>query len=137
MPVWNNTNVPQITCPSCKNLCSSEAMQHTYICPSCGTYIPIGARERLHMILDSATFQPWFENAELCDPLAMPDYPEKWTKTQQKSGYSEAITVGYGKIRGLETVIGVCNPNFIMGSMGRCMGERITLADVILAEPRS
>lgn len=80
------------------------------------------------MVLDEATFEPWFEEIGVCDPLGTPGYPEKLAAAQAKSGSSEAVTIGYGKIGGHETVIGVCDPNFMIGSMGRTMGERITLA---------
>ena len=117
------------TCPKCKTVHSgADIWNQNYICPKCGKYMPIGAKERLAMMLDEATFEPWFEEVGICDPLGTPGYPEKLAAAQKKSGSSEAVTVGYGKIGGHETVIGVCDPNFMIGSMGRTMGERITLA---------
>ncbi len=116
-------------CPKCKTVhTGSDVWNHHYICTKCGKYMPIGARERLAMVLDEATFIPWFEEVGICDPLGTPGYPEKLAAAQEKSGNSEAVTVGYGKIGGHETVIGVCDPNFMIGSMGRTMGQRITLA---------
>ena len=116
-------------CPKCKTVHTGNALWNQYyICPNCGKYMPIGAKERLAMVLDEATFEPWFEEIGICDPLGTPGYPEKLAAAQAKSGNSEAVTVGYGKIGGHETVIGVCDPNFMIGSMGRVMGERITLA---------
>ena len=41
---------------------------------------------------------------------------------QACSGNSEAVTIGYGKIGGHETVIGVCDPGFMIGSVGHAMG---------------
>lgn len=90
--------------------------------------MPIGAKERLLMVLDDGTFEPWFEDVSICDPLKTPGYPEKLAAAQAKRGSSEAVTIGYGKIGGHETVIGVCDPGFMIGSMGRAMGERITRA---------
>ena len=118
-----------VTCPKCKTVhTGADAWQSLYICPKCGKYMPIGAKERLAMVLDEATFEPWFEDVGLCDPLQTPGYPEKLAAAQKKSGSSEAVTVGCGKIGGHETVIGVCDPNFMIGSMGHAMGERITRA---------
>ena len=118
-----------VTCPKCKTVhTGADAWKSLYICPKCGKYMPIGAKERLAMVLDEATFEPWFEEIGSCDPLGTPGYPEKVAAAQAKSGSSEAVTVGYGKIGGHGTVIGVCDPNFMMGSMGRTMGERITQA---------
>lgn len=122
-------NCTKITCPDCKKVYTGYDIKNRYfICPDCGTYMPIGAKERLLMILDEGTFEPWFEDISFSDPLSTPGYPEKLAVAREKSGSSEAITIGYGRIGGYPTVIGVCDPNFMIGSMGSVMGERITLA---------
>jgi len=118
-----------VTCPKCKSVHSgADIWNQNYICPKCEKHMPIGAKERLAMVLDEATFEPWFEEVGICDPLGTPGYPEKLAAAQTKSGSTEAVTIGYGKIGGYGTVIGVCDPNFMIGSMGRTMGERITRA---------
>ncbi len=119
----------KVTCPKCKKVYTGrEAFEHLYICPECGKYMPIGAKERLVMVLDEGSFEPWFEDVLTGNPLHTADYEEKIASIQKKSGCSEAVTIGRGKIAGHDTVIGVCNPNFMMGSMGQAMGERITRA---------
>lgn len=145
MPFWNKKSQNQlselsktveselqqlkVTCPKCKKVYSGkEAFEHLYICPECGKYMPIGAKERLVMILDEGSFEPWFEDVLTGNPLDTADYESKIVTIQQKSGCSEAVTIGRGRIAGHETVIGVCDPNFMMGSMGQAMGERITRA---------
>ncbi len=122
-------NHVEVVCPKCKAVHhGTDIRNHHYICPMCGKYMPIGAKARLSMMLDEATFEPWFEELGICDPLHTPGYPEKLAAAQAKSGSSEAVTIGCGRIGGHETVIGVCDPNFMIGSMGRIMGERITRA---------
>lgn len=119
----------KVICPKCKSEYSGEeAFEKHYICPDCGKYMPVGAKERLAMVLDEATFEPWFEEIGICDPLGTAGYPEKLAAAQEKSGSTEAVTIGCGKIGGHETVIGVCDPNFMIGSMGHAMGERISRA---------
>lgn len=119
----------KVTCPKCKTVhTGNDIWNRFFICPNCGKYMAIGVRERLLMVLDEGTFEPWFEEIGICDPLGTPGYPEKLAAAQAKSGSSEAVTVGYGKIGGHETVIGVCDPNFMIGSMGHAMGERISRA---------
>ena len=119
----------KVTCSKCKTVYSGNDVFHRYyICPNCGAYLPVGAKERLLMVLDDGEFEPWFEEVGICDPLETPGYREKLIAAREKSGNTEAVTVGYGKIGGHETVIGVCDPNFMIGSMGHAMGERITRA---------
>ena len=119
----------KVICPKCKKeYTGQQAYNNLYICPGCGKYMPIGAKERLTMVLDKASFEPWFEEVTAGNPLGTPGYEEKLEKARKKSGNSEAVTIGYGKIGGHETVIGVCDPEFMIGSMGKAMGERITLA---------
>ncbi len=119
----------KMTCSKCKSEYTGNDVWHKYfVCPNCGTYMPVGAKERLLMVLDDGAFEPWFEEVGICDPLKTPGYPEKLAAAQKKSGNTEAVTVGFGKIGGHETVIGVCDPNFMIGSMGHAMGERITCA---------
>jgi len=122
-------NNVKVTCSKCKKEYTGNDVWHRdYICPNCGAYLPVGAKERLLMVLDDGEFEPWFEEVGICDPLETPGYREKLVSAQKKSGNTEAVTVGYGKIGGHETVIGVCDPNFMIGSMGHAMGERITRA---------
>lgn len=116
-------------CPKCKTTyAGDEAYQNFYICPHCNQYMPVGAIDRLSMVLDADTFEPWFEEIEGSNPLNTSGYPDKLAEARTKSGRSEAVTIGLGKIDGHETVIGVCDPNFMIGSMGQVMGERITRA---------
>lgn len=153
MPFWNKkNNTPPnkldlnleaelqkqtVTCPKCKKVHTGpEAYNHLYICPECGKYMPIGARVRLAMVLDKDTFEPWFEDVRTGNPLHTADYEAKIASIQKKSGCSEAVTIGKGRIAGYETVIGVCDPSFMMGSMGQAMGERITRAFEIATELR-
>ncbi len=119
----------KVTCSKCKTEYTGNDIWHKhYICPNCGNYMPIGAKERLVMVLDDGVFEPWFEDVGICDPLETPGYREKLIAAREKSGNTEAVTIGWGKIGGHETVIGVCDPNFMIGSMGHAMGERITRA---------
>ncbi|MBQ7776160.1 MAG: acetyl-CoA carboxylase carboxyl transferase subunit alpha [Lachnospiraceae bacterium] len=119
----------QVQCPKCKQVVkSSEAAKSMYICSNCKRYMPIGALDRLEMIMDAGSFEPWFEDVEGNNPLKDEAYVTKLEAAREKNGISEAVVVGRGKIGGEETVIGVCDAKFLMGSMGYAMGERITRA---------
>lgn len=119
----------RITCPHCQyEMNDNELYEQLYICPECQKHITIGALDRIRMVIDEDTFEPWFEEIESGNPLQFAGYEEKLISFQEKTGISEAILIGHGKIYGEDAVVGVCDANFLMGSMGQVMGERITRA---------
>lgn len=119
----------KVTCPLCKSVYTgSEAMETFFICPDCDKYMQISAKARIHMLVDENTFEPWYRMPKSENPLNMEGYQEKLDSAKKKSGSSEAVTIGKAKIDGEDVVIGVCDPTFMIGSMGHEMGERITAA---------
>ncbi len=119
----------KVKCPNCEKVYTGlEEYEQFYICPDCGTYMKIGALERISMITDKDTFEVWFDDMEDSNPLEDETYAEKLATARDVSGVSEAVIVGRAKIEGEDVVLGVCDASFIMGSMGYVMGERITRA---------
>lgn len=119
----------KVSCPVCKTVYSGpDAMESLFICPECQKYMPISSKARIHMLVDKNTFEPWYRMPKSENPLNMEGYQEKLDSAKKKSGSSEAVTIGKAKILGEELVIGVCDPTFMIGSMGQEMGERITAA---------
>lgn len=119
----------RVTCPACKSAYTGEeAMKTFYICPKCEKYMPVAAKARIAMVVDTGTFEPWYSLPKNENPLNMEGYQEKLDAAKKKSGASEAVTIGKARILKEEVVIGVCDPNFMIGSMGHEMGERITAA---------
>ena len=80
------------------------------------------------MVADPGTFQEWFTDLETDNPLNYPGYEEKIVGLQEKTKLHEAVTVGKCTVEGVETVLGVCDARFLMGSMGYVVGEKITRA---------
>ena len=62
------------------------------------------------------------------NPMNFPGYEKKLLSNKQNSGLNEAVVTGKGKINGNDTIICIMDPNFMMGSMGTVVGEKITLA---------
>lgn len=119
----------QIVCMECNTTHKIDtAWKNSFVCRVCGNYMFMSPKERLAMVLDDAVFEPWFEDVGVCNPLGTPDYSMELSFARAKTGSAEAFTIGYGRIGGHETVIGACESRFMAGSMGRTMGERITLA---------
>lgn len=118
-----------ITCPVCKKeVDKDEARRMKYICPACGYYFRVRAKNRIGMVVDEESFEPWFEDLKTENPLNFPDYETKISDTQEKTKLTEGVMVGKALLRGTPIAIGVIDARFLMGSMGHVVGERITLA---------
>ncbi|MFY9214946.1 MAG: acetyl-CoA carboxylase, carboxyltransferase subunit beta [Tissierellaceae bacterium] len=88
----------------------------------------INPRKRIQAIIDKDTFIEYDSDVESSNPLDFPDYGDKLKKAIEASGEKEAVITGEGAIDGEKVVICVMNPNFMMGSMGSVVGEKITRA---------
>ena len=123
-------DVPEtIVCPKCgKTVLKSVVKQHKYVCYECNYYFRVRAKNRIRMVSDKEAFEPWFTELTTGNPLNFPEYEEKIAKTQEKTGLSEGIVIGKTKIYGEESVLGVIDSRFMMGSMGHVVGEKITSA---------
>lgn len=118
-----------LKCPKCGEVVYRDDVKaHGYVCPKCEGYFRIGTRTRIRMVADTGTFQEWFTDLETENPLEYPGYEEKIENLQEKTKLHEAVTVGKCMVNGLETVLGVCDARFLMGSMGYVVGEKITRA---------
>lgn len=118
-----------IECPSCgRELDKDKVIKHKYVCYECGYYFRVRTNNRIKMVADRGSFEQWFEDLVESNPLSFEGYEEKLEATREKTGLTEAVTVGKCKIYGEEAVIGVCDSRFLMGSMGHVVGERITAA---------
>lgn len=121
-----------ITCPNCgEDVVKADVVKKKYICPKCNYYFRVRTKNRIRMVVDEDTFTPWcteLDTEKVANPLNFPGYEEKVRATREKTGLSEGVTVGKGKIYGMDAVVGVCDARFMMGSMGHIVGERIAQA---------
>ena len=88
----------------------------------------MGARSRIAALIDKDTFIEYDSELESCNPLSFPKYAEKILAAMETSMEKEAVITGEGTIRGESCVLCVMNPDFMMGSMGSVVGEKITRA---------
>ncbi|MHC5248926.1 acetyl-CoA carboxylase, carboxyltransferase subunit beta [Enterococcus sp. LJL90] len=122
-------------CPSCKRTIYTKDIGTEKICPYCGYSFRINAWERLALTVDSKSFREWDTEVETKDPLDFPNYLSKIEQLREKTDLHEAVVTGKAKINGNSVAIGVMDANFIMGSMGTVVGEKITrLFEKALAE---
>lgn len=119
----------KIKCPKCgKTVERDRVVKHKYICYECGGYFRVKTNNRIRMVADLKTFEPWFEDMEVSNPLDFNGYEEKLAAAREKTGLKEAVTVGRCKVFGDDIVLGVCDSRFMMSSMGHVVGEKITKA---------
>ena len=131
-PPQSQPNIPDglwVKCAGCGEIIYNKDLgRNNKVCPSCGYHYRMSARERLELVTDTGTFKEI--NSELAggNPLDFAGYEDKLKLGKEKTQLSEAVVTGYGKIHGLDAVVAVMDSNFMMGSMGSAVGEKITRA---------
>ena len=103
--------------------------QNHKVCPRCTYHERLSARERIEMLVDPGSFVEYDGNLESGDPLKFTDrksYVDRLKGYQRATGEKEAIITGFAAIDALRISLGVMEPNFIMGSMGSVVGEKVT-----------
>ena len=120
--IWNK-------CPECKKpLHYSEQVENQYVCHYCGFHMRIGSKEYFSILFDNNEFTELFADLRSGDPLHFEDtkkYADRLKETMKKTGLKDAIRAGYGKMSGQSLVIACMDFNFIGGSMGSVVGEKI------------
>ncbi|WP_423149395.1 acetyl-CoA carboxylase, carboxyltransferase subunit beta [Rubrolithibacter danxiaensis] len=120
--IWNK-------CPNCKKpLHYAEQVENNYVCHYCSYHLRIGSKEYFSFLFDNNEFTELFENLRSGDPLHFEDtkkYPERLKESYAKTGLKDAIRAAHGKLEGQELVIACMDFNFIGGSMGSVVGEKI------------
>ena len=116
-------------CANCKETFTTNILkENLYVCPNCQFHNRINAPEYFAILFDNGNFQELFSNIAPKDFLGFNDvkpYSERLTTAQKQTGLKDAMTVGVGEIDGKKTVIACMNFNFIGGSMGSVVGEKI------------
>lgn len=116
-------------CPECRStITKNELAANLYVCPECGFHNRINAKEYFEILFDKGVFTTLFEHIKPIDKLEFVDvkpYSERLEKAQKATGLDDAMSVGDGLLNGQRLVIACMNFNFIGGSMGSVVGEKI------------
>lgn len=117
-----------VKCEKCGEIIYKETLHENYsVCPNCNNHFRLSSRRRIKQIVDEGTFKPFEElNIKTVDPLKLEGYIAKLEGLKEKTGIDEAVICGIGKINSEEAVICIMDGNFLMGSMGSVVGEKIT-----------
>ncbi len=117
-----------LKCHACKAvLFLEELKENDSLCPRCGAYFRMSARERLASVCDEGLFAELFTEIASSDPLRFPGYKEKLLKARENSGEAEAVVCGTARIGGVPLALFAMEPGFMLGSMGAAVGEKVTL----------
>lgn len=99
------------------------------ICFGCGYHLQMTSQERIDNLIDVGTWRPLDEILSPYDPLDFCDqksYTERLKEAQEKTGLQDGIQTGTGILDGIPVALGVMDFNFMGGSMGSVVGEKIT-----------
>lgn len=124
-PLW-------VRCDACGELIFRRKLQENqYICPRCGGYFFLSARERLASLADEGSFTELPPPSVPEDPLAFSDqtpYRERLRRAREETGLGDAIVAGTACIGGVPVVLAAMEFRFIGGSMGVAVGEVLRAA---------
>jgi acetyl-CoA carboxylase carboxyl transferase subunit beta len=119
-------------CPSCKlTLTISDLRENLFVCPKCEHHHRIGSEEYFDILFDNDDYEELFGNIKSKDYLGFVDlkpYQQRLNETYAKSNIHDSITVAHGKVNGHELVVACMDFEFIGGSLGSVMGEKIARA---------
>jgi acetyl-CoA carboxylase carboxyl transferase subunit beta len=122
-----------VKCPGCKGIIlAREYQRNLKVCPQCHHHFRLRAHERIELLVDTNSFVETDADLISVDPLHFVNqsqvYAEKLTQEREKTGVNEAVVIGHATIEGKALILGVMDFQFIGGSMGSVVGEKITRA---------
>lgn len=116
-------------CPECQEIIyKNDIEQNLYKCPHCDYYFSMSAKDRINLIIDDGTFQEMDSELMSLNPLEFPGYKEKYKNATEKTGMNEGVISGIGDVYGIKVSIAVMDFDFLGGSMGSVVGEKVTRA---------
>lgn len=121
-----------VKCPDCGEIMHKKQWENnSYLCVKCDYHFRIGSHEYFNLLLDDGTFKEFDKKVKSLDPLDFEDtkkYRNRIEETIKKTGFYDAIRNATGKINGTDVVMSCMDFQFIGGSMGAVVGEKITRA---------
>ena len=120
-------------CEDCGEIIYNKALEENCrVCPKCQYHFVLSAPQRIALLTDGSTFEPFEDGLKSLDPLNFKgpkgSYSEKLKEDQALTNLQEAALCGRADLEGKKVVLGVTDSRFMMGSMGSVVGEKITRA---------
>lgn len=122
-----------IRCPGCEHMIyKSTVEKNLNVCPECNHHFRIEAAMRIKYLADEDSFQQILSDLQPEDHLGFKfrgtTYKKRLKDDEKKSGTKEAMLIGKAFIKGRPVSLAVMEPNFLMGSMGSVVGEKLCVA---------
>ncbi len=119
-------------CPECNYICTvTELRENLFVCPKCNHHHRIGSSEYFDILFNNGEYEILFEDIRSKDFLDFTDlksYKKRLEETWSKTDITDSIRVAIGNVYDHELVVGCMDFEFIGGSLGSVMGERICRA---------
>jgi len=122
-----------LRCPGCEHMLYRRTVEENLnVCPECNHHFRIRAATRIKYLADEDSFQEILGDLTAGDPLGFKyrgtTYKQRLKADEKKCGAKEAMRIGKAFIKGRGIILGVMEPNFLMGSMGYVVGEKLCAA---------
>jgi acetyl-CoA carboxylase carboxyl transferase subunit beta len=118
-----------VKCPGCKEIAfRKEVERNLNVCPKCGYHLRLTVEQRLAITIDRGSWRELFADLAIGDPLEFVDsrpYRQRLEAARQASGRNDAVVTGIGKIERRMAAVAVIDFNFMGGSMGVVVGEKL------------
>nr|YP_009766014.1 acetyl-CoA carboxylase beta subunit [Amherstia nobilis]QIS96374.1 acetyl-CoA carboxylase beta subunit [Amherstia nobilis]QVX31005.1 acetyl-CoA carboxylase carboxyltransferase beta subunit [Amherstia nobilis] len=120
-----------VQCEDCYGLNYKKFLKSKMnICEQCGYHLKMSSSDRIELSIDPGTWNPMYEDMVSLDPIEFDSeeepYKDRIDSYQRKTGLTEAVQTGTGQLNGIPVSIGVMDFQFMGGSMGSVVGEKIT-----------
>nr|WAN80418.1 acetyl-CoA carboxylase beta subunit [Phragmipedium besseae] len=120
-----------VQCENCYGLNYKKFFRSKmHICEHCGYHLKMSSSDRIELFIDPGTWEPMDEDMVSMDPIEFHSEEEPYRDRiffyQKKTGLTEAVQTGVGQINSIPIAIGVMDFQFMGGSMGSVVGEKIT-----------
>nr|YP_009572534.1 acetyl-CoA carboxylase carboxyltransferase beta subunit [Acleisanthes obtusa]QBE87650.1 acetyl-CoA carboxylase carboxyltransferase beta subunit [Acleisanthes obtusa] len=120
-----------VQCENCYGLNYKKLLKSKMnICEQCGYHLKMSSSDRIELLIDQGTWNPMDEDMVSTDPIEFnseeESYKDRIDSYQRKTGLTETVQTGIGQLNGIPVAIGVMDFQFMGGSMGSVVGEKIT-----------
>lgn len=127
-----------IRCPECAAILFRKSVENNlWVCPECHHHFRVSGLRRIRQLVDPESFEPFNERMTPVDPLNFVDlkpYTQRLADAQKGTGQNDGVQTGAAFIKGRKVILACMDFDFLGGSMGSVVGEKITQAILLAAD---